>query len=145
MHQGIIAALIQAQSRSAGAQGKARNGKAIRPKTVSARTHAITRLKGFKDQGHIRCDYHDIDDFSVMHVVFEDGTVANIFASDIILGGIHNMIEVNTNNHRTVCNINPNTAMQTYNPVEANFKDIYVVEKTGKGDIEHEVYLASGV
>ena len=66
-----------------------------------------------------------------MHVVFEDGTVADIFASDIVLGGIHNMLEVNANNHRSICNINPNTAMQTYNPVEANFKDIYVVEKIG--------------
>ena len=26
---------------------------------------------------------------------------------------------------------NPNTAMQTYNPVEENFRDIYVVEKIG--------------
>ena len=112
-------------------EGNARNGKPILPKAVSARTHAITRLEGFEDQGHIRCDYHDIDDFSLMHVVFEDGTIADIFASDIILGGIHNWLEVAANNHRTVCNINPNTAMKTYNPVEANFSDIYVVEKTG--------------
>ncbi len=60
-----------------------------------------------------------------------DGTIATIFASDIILGGIHNWLEVAANNHRTICNINPNTAMQTYNSVEANFKDIYVVEKIG--------------
>ena len=66
-----------------------------------------------------------------MHVVFEDECVATIFASDIILGGIHNWLEVAANNHRTLCQINPNTAMQTYNPVEANFKDIYVVEKIG--------------
>ncbi len=112
-------------------EGKARNGKPIRPKTVTARTHALTRMPNFRDEGHIRRDYFDIDDFSVMHVVFEDGTVATIFASDIILGGIHNWLEVAANNHRTVCNINPNTAMQAYNPVEANFKDIYVVEKTG--------------
>lgn len=112
-------------------EGKAGTGKPIKPKAVSARTHAITRLNGFRDEGHIRCDYHDIDDFSLMHVIFEDGTVADIFASDIILGGIHNWIEVAANNHRTICNINPNTAMQTYNPVEANFKDIYVVEKIG--------------
>jgi len=64
-------------------------------------------------------------------VVFEDGTIATIFASDIIVGGIHNWLEVAANNHRTVCNINPNTAMQTYNPVDANFQDIYVVEKIG--------------
>ena len=112
-------------------EGKARSGKPIRPAEVSARTHAITRLPGFRDEGHIRCDYCDIDDFSLMHVVFEDGTVADVFASDIILGGIHNWVEVAANNHRTLCNINPNTAMQTYNPVEANFKDIYVVEKIG--------------
>ena len=112
-------------------EGIARNGKPIRPAAVSARAHAITRLQGFRDEGHIRADYHDIDDFSLMHVVFEDGTIADIFASDIVLGGIHNSLEVNTNNHRTICNINPNTAMQTYNPVEANFEDIYVVEKTG--------------
>jgi len=112
-------------------EGLTRNGKPIRPAAVSARAHAITRLKGFRDEGHIRADYHDIDDFSLMHVVFEDGTVGDIFASDIVLGGIHNWLEVNANNHRTICNINPNTAMQTYNPVEANFKDIYVVEKIG--------------
>ena len=112
-------------------EGKAKNGKPIVPKSVSARTHALTRLDGFEDKGHIRCDYHDIDDFSLMHIVFEDGTIADIFASDIILGGIHNWLEVAANNHRTVCNINPNTAMKTYNPVDAYFEDVYVVEKTG--------------
>ena len=34
-------------------------------------------------------------------------------------------------NHRTICNINPNNAIQTYNPVEENFRDIYLVEKIG--------------
>lgn len=114
-----------------GVEGKARNGKPIRPAEVSARVHALTRLPGFRDEGHLRCDYYDIDDFSLMHVVFEDGTVADVFASDIILGGIHNWLEVAANNHRTICNINPNTAMLTYNPVEENFRDIYVVEKIG--------------
>lgn len=110
-------------------EGRVRNGRPILPKTVSARAHAITRLEDFRDEGHIRCDYYDIDDFSMIHVEFEDGTVATVFASDIILGGIHNWLEVCANNHRAVCNINPNTAMQTYNPVEANFRDIYVIEK----------------
>ncbi len=112
-------------------EGRARDGKPILPASVSARTHAITRMPSFRDEGHIRSDYHDIDDMSLMHVVFTDGTVADIFASDIVLGGIHNWLEVATNNHRTVCNINPNTAMQTYNAAEENFKDIYVVEKIG--------------
>ncbi len=112
-------------------EGRTRDGNPIQPKTISARTHAITRLENYRDEGHIRCDYHDIDDFSVMHVEFTDGTIADIFASDIVLGGIHNWLEICANNHRAQCNINPNTAMQTYNPVEANFEDIYVVEKIG--------------
>jgi hypothetical protein len=71
------------------------------------------------------------EDFSATHVAFEDGAVADIFASEIVMGGIHNWLEVLANNHRSVCNINPNTAMQTYNPAEAQFRDIYVVEKIG--------------
>ncbi len=110
-------------------EGRARDGNPIRPKGVSARAHALTRLENFRDEGHIRRDYYDIDDFSMMHVVFEDDTIATVFASDIIMGGIHNWLEVAANNHRTVCNINPNTAMQIYNPLDANFEDIYTVEK----------------
>jgi predicted dehydrogenase len=112
-------------------EGLTRNGTAIRPKTISARTHALTRMPTFRDEGHLRKDYYDIDDFSAMHVEFDDGTIADVFASDIVLGGIHNWLEVCANNHRTLCQINPNTALQTYNPREENFRDIYVVEKIG--------------
>ena len=110
-------------------EGRARNGAAIRPQSVTARTAALTRMKTFRDEGHIRRDYYDIDDFSMMHVTFEDGTLATVFASDIILGGIHNCLEVAANNHRTICKINPNDSMQTYNPLDENFRDIYTVEK----------------
>jgi predicted dehydrogenase len=112
-------------------EGRARHGRPIRPAAVSARTHGLTRLDGYIDRGFLRTDYHDVEDFSATHVVFEDGTIADIFASEIVMGGIHNWLEVMANNHRAVCNINPNTAMQTYNPAEDQFRDIYVVEKIG--------------
>jgi predicted dehydrogenase len=112
------------------AEGKIRNGKPIRPAAISARTHAITRMPGYKDEGHLRTTYRDIEDFAQMHVIFEDGTFADIFASELVLGGVHNWIEVNTSNHRTICNISPNNAMQTYTPDEKHFQDVYIVEKT---------------
>jgi len=112
-------------------EGRARHGKTIRPAAVSARVHSLTRLERYVDRGFLRTDYQDVEDFSATHVVFEDGTVADIFASEIVMGGIHNWLEVMASNHRTVCNINPNTAMQTYNPAEEQFRDIYVVEKIG--------------
>ena len=112
-------------------EGRARLGKSIRPQSVTARTHSLTRLDGFVDSGHLRTDYHDVEDFAMIHVTFEDGTIATVFASEIVMGGIHNWLEVCANNHRAVCNLNPNDMMQTYNPVDTQFDDIYVVEKTG--------------
>lgn len=112
-------------------EGRARSGKPIRPRSVSARVHAITRMQAFQNDGHIRANYTDIEDFSALHVVFADGTLADIFACELVLGGVHNWLEVCATNHRTICNINPNTAMSTYNPVESQFKDVYVVEKIG--------------
>lgn len=111
-------------------EGETRNGKPVRPATVSARTHALTRSPCYLDEGHIRTSYKDIEDFAALHIVFDDGTFADIFASELVLGGVNNWIEINTNNHRTICNITPNNAMQTYTPDEKHFKDIYIVEKT---------------
>lgn len=112
-------------------EGLKRKGVAIRPRKVSAITHALTRMPGYINEGHLRTGYKDVEDFASVHIVFEDGTVADIIASELLHGGVKNYVEVHANNHRTICNIAPNNAMQTYNPVEANFDEVYVVEKTG--------------
>ena len=113
------------------AEGEARDRKPIRPATVSARTHEITRLKTFRDAGFLRTNYQDIEDYGQIHVTFEDGTVADIFSSELVLGGVHNWLEVFANNHRTRCNLNPVNALETYSPKEELLRDVYVVEKTG--------------
>lgn len=111
-------------------EGTARNGTPIRPATVSARTHALTRNTGFEDAGFIRCEYKDpIEDYSVMHIVFDDGMIADVTASDIVLGGIYDFVEVFANNHRTRCRVSPVNVMDVYNPKHENFKDLYLVEK----------------
>jgi predicted dehydrogenase len=111
-------------------EGRARNGSPIRPKSISARTHAITRMPGFKNEGYLKTTYKDTEDFAMLHIVFEDGTIANLIASELVLGGVNNRIEIHTTNHRTICNINPNTSMQAYTPAEKYFEEVYVVEKT---------------
>ena len=111
------------------AEGVARDGKAIRPATVSARTHEITKLRGFRDEGYLRTAYQDIEDYGQMHVVFTDGTVADIFASELVLGGVANWIEVMANSHRTRCQLNPIDALTTFNPTPEGFRDVYLTEK----------------
>lgn len=110
-------------------EGMVSQGKPIRPATVSSRVHSVTRSDQFRDKGYIKKGYTDIEDFGVMHIVFEDGMFADIFASELVLGGVHNWIEITANNHRTIVNINPNNSMKSFNPEGSQFEDIYIVEK----------------
>lgn len=110
-------------------EGLVSQGRPIRPVTVTARTHAVTRAENYRDLGFIKTGYTDIEDFGSLHVVFEDGMFADIFACELVLGGVHNWLEITANNHRTVVNINPNDSMKSFNPRGSQFKDIYVVEK----------------
>lgn len=113
------------------AEASAANTAPIRPATVSARTHAITRLPGFRDLGFLRTGYQDIEDYGQLHITFTDGTVADIFASELMLGGVSNWIEVICNNHRTHCSLNPVDALSTFIAKEDAFRDVYLVEKLG--------------
>ena len=110
-------------------EGMARDGRPIRPAAVSARTHQITRLPGYRDAGMIRTDYHDVEDYGLMHVVFEDGTIGDVVTSELVLGGVYDYLEVFANNHRTRCHMSPAGLMETYNPRGDQFEDVYLVEK----------------
>jgi len=112
-------------------EGLARNGKAIRPKAVSARTHEITRNPRFIDKGFLRTDYEDIEDYCNLHVVFDDGMVADVFASELVMGGVQNWLEIFANNHRIRCNLSPTNVIELYNPEEEQLSDVYVMEKIG--------------
>jgi len=112
-------------------EGRARRRTPIRPASISCRVHEITRLPDFRDRGFLRTSYEDVEDYSQLHVVFDDGTVADVFASELVLGGVHNWLEIFANNHRTLCRLNPVNLLDTYNPAADQFRDVYVVEKTG--------------
>lgn len=112
-------------------EGLARERRAIRPVSVSCRTHELTRLPTYRDVGALRTDYYDVEDYCQVHITFSDGTVADIFSAEVVLGGVANWMEVFANNHRTRCNINPINALTTYNAKEEYLKDVYVVEKIG--------------
>jgi len=112
-------------------EGETRDGKPIRAASVSAHMHEITRLPTFHDSGLLRTDYKDSEDYCQVHVTFEDGTVADIFASELVLGGVNNWLEVHANNHRTRSKLTPIDFVTTYNPREELLKDVFVTEKIG--------------
>ncbi len=110
-------------------EGLARRGAPIRVRSVSAHTHQLTRLPAYDDRGLIRTDYHDVEDYGFMHVEFDDGTIADVLAAEMTLGGIYDYVEVFANNHRTRCHISPTHLVDTYNPRGEQFRDIYLIEK----------------
>jgi hypothetical protein len=57
--------------------------------------------------------------------------VADIFAAEIMMGGLHNWLEIFANNHRARCNISPSNAMELYNPKENQLAEVYLMEKLG--------------
>jgi predicted dehydrogenase len=115
-------------------EGMARLGRPIRPAFVSARTHSITRIPGFEDKGFIRTTYQDTEDYSLLHVVFDDGTVGDITASELVMGGIYDFIEVFANNHRTRCRMSPVNVIDVYNPRHEQMQDVYLVEKISSNE-----------
>ncbi len=110
-------------------EGLTRLGRPIRPRSVTARCEQLTRLPNYDDRKFIRTEYHDTEDHGWMHVVFDDGTVGDVIAGEIVLGGIYDYVEVFANNHRTRCEMSPVRMAHTFNPSGPQYADIYTVEK----------------
>lgn len=107
-------------------EGIFRNGKPIRPKSVTARIHTLTKIESYENKGFIRNDYHDVEDYGWAHIVFEDGTVGDIISGATVLGGVNDHIDVFANNHRSRLNINLSNIMETYNAGDEGFNNFYV-------------------
>jgi predicted dehydrogenase len=115
-------------------EGLARRGSPILPAAVSARTHSITRLPAFEDRGYLRTTYKDTEDYALLHVVFDDGTVADILTCELVLGGIYDYVEVFANNHRTRCRISPVHVVDLYSPSHKEFAGQDLVEKVSSNE-----------
>ena len=113
------------------AEGLRRFGKPIRPRSVLAHVKKLTKIPNFlkEERKWIRADYLDIEDWGIMIVTFEDGTVATILASEIVVGGIQDRLEVYLSNARINCRISLNNSLVTCAPEPDIFGDEYLMEK----------------
>src|SRR5579872_4166236 len=110
-------------------EGLLNGGKPVRAESVNASVHEVTRLREYRNVGFLRTKYNDVEDYAQLHVTFSDGTVGDVFSSELVLGGIYSWLEVFANNHRTRCRISPVPVLDTYTPREELMKEVYVMEK----------------
>jgi len=112
-------------------EGLLRNGDRIRPEFVTAEVGQLMQIEGHRQNPSPWLAFHpeDVEDFGTMVVTFEDGSVAQLSASDTVLGGMLNQLTVYGSHGVVRANLNPNTAVEAYTPDPDGFGDEYLVEK----------------
>ncbi|SNS81089.1 hypothetical protein SAMN05446037_102218 [Anaerovirgula multivorans] len=66
------------------------------------------------DKRHLTSNPIDVEDFSNVTLTFSDNTKAIIIASDNVLGGVKNYVEIYGNDGTIVCNITPADNLKAY-------------------------------
>jgi len=112
-------------------EGMLKYGKPTRLKSVTAEVGHHTKIESFtkEKEKYVVSQWEDVEDWGVMILHFEDGSTATVFASDTVLGGVRNVLNVYLSNAVVHVNINPHDVLQIYAPAPHVFGDAYIAEK----------------
>ena len=113
-------------------EGQRLRGRPVRPVSVLAEVAQLADTETFRGASPRYLNTvpgADVEDWGGMLVRFDDGTVAQVTAADIVLGGIRNQLQVYAAKAVIFCNINPNDSVQAYAPDRTVFGDEYITEK----------------
>ena len=109
-------------------EGLLRDGKPIRPAKVSAVALQILKDKAPASGEHFRV-MQNVDDYARVTVVFEDGTVAELYGYDLSISGIRNELSVITDFAQYDMRLNPSNENELFLPDEAVAGDLLLREK----------------
>ena len=104
------------------------HGIEIRVKNVFADMAQITPTLSEYDHRHIRANPIDVEDCGTVIITFTDNTRAIIIATDTLLGGSKNTIELYCNDTAINCNLTMSDMMNTYFLDEDNLENVYISE-----------------
>ena len=108
-------------------EGKAR-GEQIYVKSVLADMSQITPQLNVYEHRHIAAKPNDVEDAGTAILTFSDGTKATIIATDTLLGGSKNSIELYCNDTAINCKLTMNDMMSTYFLDEDGLESIEISE-----------------
>jgi predicted dehydrogenase len=113
-------------------EGVRLRGRPVRPVSVLAEVAQLAETETFRGAAPRYLNTvtgADVEDWGSMLVRFDDGTVAQVSAADVVLGGIRNQLAIYAAKAVIFCNINPNDSVQAYAPDGTVFGDEYITEK----------------
>ncbi|MFQ5505640.1 MAG: Gfo/Idh/MocA family protein [Planctomycetota bacterium] len=111
-------------------EGLARDGKAIRPVSVTAELGELSQNPSL-DEGNtfIATGWKDVENWGCAILRFEDGSRGVAYGSDNVLGGMESKLEIMASNCHFKCNLSPNDMLRAYAPDNRVFGDAYLMEK----------------
>ncbi|HSZ67582.1 MAG TPA: Gfo/Idh/MocA family oxidoreductase [Xanthobacteraceae bacterium] len=107
-------------------------GETIRAVAVTADVGNVAAGLAPEQRPYIKANPVDVEDWGTLTVTFSDGTKATIFAGDMIMGGVRNLIETYTSGGSLFANITPNNHMLSYMTDEQKLADVYITEKVDR-------------
>jgi predicted dehydrogenase len=111
-------------------EGLRREGKPIRVAAVTAEADNLSRLPCFRDAGKwLVADWQDVENWCAVILTFTDGARALIQASDIVLGGMKDILQIYQTNARVDCDMGHSGILKAYAPDEQTFANEYIMEK----------------
>ncbi len=112
-------------------EGQIRDGRPIRPRSITGEVGQHTRIASFQKEPRkwIKTSWVDVEDWSAIIITFVDESKATVIASDGVLGGTRNNLQVYFSNAVAFGNINPNNAVEVYAPDPGILEDEYIAEK----------------
>ncbi len=108
-------------------EAKAR-GESIYVKSVFADMAQITPILSEYEHRHIAARPNDVEDFGTVIITFSDGTKSVIMATDTLLGGSRNYVELYCNDSVINCKLTMSDLMNTYFLDEDGLDDVYISE-----------------
>ena len=103
-------------------------GEEITVSSIIADTAITTKILTEHEHRHIAAKPEDVEDYASVSLTFSDGTKCLTIASDSVLGGTKNYIEIYSNDSALVCNITPTDILNTYFLDESGLDDVYISE-----------------
>ena len=103
-------------------------GEDIKVKSVFADMSQITPTLTPYEHRHIAANPNDVEDCGTVILTFSDGTKAVVIATDTLLGGSKNYVELYCNDAAITCKLTMSDVMSTYFLDEERLDDVYISE-----------------
>jgi len=97
-------------------EGERTGGTPIRLRSVTCEAGDLTQMPAFRSQGKkwLVHDWEDVESWACATLTFDDGSRAVCVASDTVLGGMDDTVQIYLANARINCNFTHSTSLQVY-------------------------------